>query len=229
MIRREKELKAKEAELVRREQELLKKEAAAARAGIFIEARNWPPFFPIIHNDIARDIPAYLQRIQYRAFASFLGIEICLIWNLISVMTAWIKGVDPVVVFFALIYLITGGPGAYFLWYRPLYRALRTESLLNFGWFFLIYVLHILFVCYAVIAPPIIFKGYTLTGIITALGLIDYSKIPGIMYFVGACCFTLEALLSIHVLLLVFSYFRGSGRAAEMKRESMRGASVAAL
>jgi hypothetical protein len=42
-------------------------------AGIVIEEKNWPPFFPIIHHDIANEIPIHLQRLQYAAFFSLLG------------------------------------------------------------------------------------------------------------------------------------------------------------
>ena len=55
-------------------------------AGILIEERNWPPFFPIIHHDIARDIPVYAQRIQYSAFASWLGMSF---YELGSLQLCW--------------------------------------------------------------------------------------------------------------------------------------------
>jgi hypothetical protein len=42
-------------------------------AGITPNDKNWPPFFPIIHHDIANEIPIHAQRIQYLAFASWLG------------------------------------------------------------------------------------------------------------------------------------------------------------
>lgn len=42
-------------------------------AGIVLEEKNWPPFFPIIHHDIANDIPIHLQRLQYVAFTTLLG------------------------------------------------------------------------------------------------------------------------------------------------------------
>lgn len=45
-------------------------------AGILIEEKNWPPFFPIIHHDIAKEIPIHLQRLQCFAFASLLGISL---------------------------------------------------------------------------------------------------------------------------------------------------------
>jgi hypothetical protein len=38
-----------------------------------LEEKNWPPFFPIIHNDIGNEIPVHLQRTLYVAFASLLG------------------------------------------------------------------------------------------------------------------------------------------------------------
>ncbi|KAE8731355.1 hypothetical protein F3Y22_tig00002840pilonHSYRG01117 [Hibiscus syriacus] len=50
-----KKVQAKEAELKRREH---------ACSGIVVEEKNWPPFFPIIHHDIASEIPIHLQRLQ---------------------------------------------------------------------------------------------------------------------------------------------------------------------
>ncbi|KAG6483818.1 hypothetical protein ZIOFF_060518 [Zingiber officinale] len=56
-------------------EELKRREEAAVRAGIVIEEKNWPPFFPIIHHDIASEIPIHVQRLQYVAFASLLGMS----------------------------------------------------------------------------------------------------------------------------------------------------------
>ena len=47
-------------------------------AGVSINERNWPPLFPIIHHDIAKEIPLHAQRLQYVAFASWLGMH-CLL------------------------------------------------------------------------------------------------------------------------------------------------------
>ncbi|KAG4205455.1 hypothetical protein ERO13_A04G105200v2 [Gossypium hirsutum] len=131
---KEKELKAKEAELKRREQELKRREEALARSGVVIEEKNWPPFFPIIHNDISNDIPIHLQTIMYVGFTSLIGLVICLTWNVMAVTVAWIKGEGPTIWFLAIIYFLTGVPGGYYLWYRPLYGACRyyTSSVLHF-------------------------------------------------------------------------------------------------
>ena len=126
--------------------------------------------------------------------------------------------------FLAIIYFIAGIPGAYVLWYRPLYRAFRTDSALNFGWFFLFYLLHLGFCILAAVAPPIVFKGKSLTGILSAIDVVGDHAVIGIFYFVGFGLFCIETLISIWVIQQVYMYFRGSGKAAEMKQEAARGA-----
>lgn len=227
--KKEKELQAKEAELNKREREVKRKEEAAAQAGIVLEEKNWPPFFPIIHHDIANEIPIHSQRMQYLAFASYLGLVACLFWNIIAVSAAWIKGEGVKIWFLAIIYFLAGVPGGYVLWYRPLYNAMRTESALKFGWFFLFYLLHIAFVVFAAVAPPIFFKGKSLTGILPAIDVIGDHIIIGIFYFIGFGFFCIESLVSIWVIQQVYMYFRGSGKAAEMRREAARGAMRAAF
>ncbi|CAL5095684.1 unnamed protein product [Urochloa decumbens] len=222
--KKEKELQAMEAELNKRERELKRKEEAASRAGIVIEEKNWPPFFPLIHHNISNEIPIHLQRMQYLAFSSFLGLVACLFFNIIATTTAWIKGEGVIIWLLAIIYFISGAPGAYVLWYRPLYNAMRTESALKFGWFFLFYMIHIIFCVWAAVAPPFPFKGKSLAGILPAIDVISKNAIVGIFYFVGFGMFCLESLLSIAVIQQVYMYFRGSGKAAEMKREAARGA-----
>ncbi|XP_066369877.1 secretory carrier-associated membrane protein 4-like isoform X1 [Miscanthus floridulus] len=218
--KKERELMAKEAELNRREQEIKRREEALARAGVLIEPKNWPPFFPIIHVDISNDIPVHLQRVQYVSFASLLGLVICLFWNILCVTAAWITGHDPRIWFLAVIYFITGCPGAYFLWYRPLYRAMRKDSAFSYGWFFLFYFFHIAFCIYAAVSPPFFYVGRSLAGIFQSISEIGENAGVGIMYFMGFAMFVLEALLSIWVFQKVYWFFRGKGSEAQMRPDA---------
>ncbi|KMT02014.1 hypothetical protein BVRB_9g208840 [Beta vulgaris subsp. vulgaris] len=226
---KEKELLAKEAELKKREQELRRREDAISRAGIVIEEKNWPPFFPLIHHDIPNEIPVHLQKLQYVAFTTYLGLALCLLWNIVAVTIAWIKGEGVKIWLLAIIYFISGVPGAYVFWYRPLYRAMRTDSALKFGWFFIAYSVHIGFCILAAVAPPIVFEGKSLTGILPAIDVLSGNAIIGILYLVGFGLFVLEVLLSIWVIQQVYMYFRGSGKAAEIKKQAARQTMMAAL
>ncbi|KAH9687197.1 Secretory carrier-associated membrane protein 4 [Citrus sinensis] len=161
--KKERELASWEADLKRREKEIKRREEAIAKAGIPTDDRNWPPFFPIIHHDVSKEIPIHAQRLQYLAFASWLGIVLCLVFNVIAVIVCWIKGGGVKIFFLATIYALLGVPMSYVLWYRPLYRAMRTDSALKFSWFFLFYLIHIGFCIFAAIAPPVVFHGKSLT------------------------------------------------------------------
>ncbi|KAF8750230.1 hypothetical protein HU200_012485 [Digitaria exilis] len=195
-----KELSQWESDLRRREADIRRREEALKSAGVPMEDKNWPPFFPIIHHDIANEIPANAQKLQYLAFASWLGIVLCLFWNFIAVIVCWIRGGDSKLFFLATIYGMLGIPLSYLMWYRPLYRAMRTDSAFSFGWFFLCYLLHIGFCILAAIAPPIIFRGKSLTGILAAIDTFSDHVLVGIFYFVGFALFCLETLVSIWVL-----------------------------
>ncbi|AQK45856.1 Secretory carrier-associated membrane protein 4 [Zea mays] len=136
-----KELSSWESDLKRREADIKRREEALKNAGVPMEEKNWPPFFPIIHHDIANEIPANVQKLQYLAFASWLGIVLCLSWNFVAVIVCWIKEGDSKLFFLATIYALLGIPLSYLIWYRPLYRAMRTNSAFSFGWFFLCYLM----------------------------------------------------------------------------------------
>ncbi|KAG4992255.1 hypothetical protein JHK87_025712 [Glycine soja] len=179
------------------------------RAGVPVDDKNWPPIFPIIHHDIANEIPVHAQRLQYLAFASWLGIVLCLVFNVVAVTVCWIRGGGVKIFFLAVIYGLLGVPLSYVLWYRPLYRAMRTDSALKFGWFFMFYLLHIGFCIFAAIAPPIVFHGKSLTGILAAIDVFSDHVLVGIFYLIGFGMFCLEALLSLWVLQKIYMYFRG--------------------
>nr|XP_016467160.1 PREDICTED: secretory carrier-associated membrane protein 4-like isoform X2 [Nicotiana tabacum] len=202
--KKQKELANWEADLQRRERDIKRREDAVAGAGVPTDDRNWPPFFPIIHHDIANEIPAHSQKLQYLAFASWLGIVFCLVFNVLAVTICWIRGGGVKIFFLAIIYALMGCPLSYVLWYRPLYNAMRTDSALKFGWFFMFYLIHIGFCILAAIAPPIVFHGKSLTGILAAIDVFSDHVLVGIFYLIGFAFFCLEALLSLWVLQVRF-------------------------
>ncbi|XP_028058060.1 secretory carrier-associated membrane protein 4-like [Camellia sinensis] len=106
-------------------QEIKRREDTVSSAGVPSDDKNCPPCFPIIHHDIGNEIPVHAQKLQYLAFASWLGIVLCLVFNVIVVIVCWIRGGGVKIFFLAIIYALLGCPLSYVLWYRPLYRAMR--------------------------------------------------------------------------------------------------------
>ncbi|KAI3740771.1 hypothetical protein L2E82_31244 [Cichorium intybus] len=205
------ELEAKEAELNKREEILRRKEEALAKSGAVVRPKNWPTFYPLVHHDIAGDIPLHLQRIQYVAFAILLGVPISLFWNVLLSIAIFASGTEGVFVFFSIIYFLLGPLGAFYFWYRPLYQAFRTNNGTSFGCFFFNFFNHIVFFSFAAIGPRIIFVGLHFAGILNAMSLISGHPALGIMSFIGFGFFTIEVILSIWVFRQVYRHFRGSG------------------
>ncbi|KAG6481579.1 hypothetical protein ZIOFF_058183 [Zingiber officinale] len=140
-----------------------------------------------------------------------LGILLCLSWNVIAVIVCWIRGGGVKIFLLAVIYALLGFPLSYVLWYRPLYRAMsfldacfkspqllklagiflvtklflwssRTDSALRFSWFFFVYLIHIGFCIFAAIAPPIVFHGKSLTGILAAIDTFSDHALVGLTH-----------------------------------------------
>nr|GEX75698.1 secretory carrier-associated membrane protein 1-like [Tanacetum cinerariifolium] len=172
----------------------------------------------MIHHDIANEIPIHLQKTLYVAFGSWLGLMMCLVWNLIAVTGAWFKGQGTEIWLLAVIYIILGVPGSYFLWYRPLYRAMRTDSAIKFSLFFLTYSCHVTFCVFASLAPPFIIQGKSLTGILSAIDYATWNATLAGVYFIGFGLFAIETAISVWVIQQVYMYFRGSGKAAQVPR-----------
>eukprot|EP00270_Netrium_digitus_P008970 TRINITY_DN2711_c0_g1_i1.p1 TRINITY_DN2711_c0_g1~~TRINITY_DN2711_c0_g1_i1.p1 ORF type:complete len:240 (+),score=68.02 TRINITY_DN2711_c0_g1_i1:249-968(+) len=227
-----KELKRKEKELLLREEALKKKEEELRyrEAALGIDVKNWPPFFPIIHHDIALDIPVHLQSMMYMAYYSWIGIMCCLAFNFIAVLASWLGSAVSATTGFAntilaVIYCALGIPLSYFLWYHRLYTAMRKDSALTFALFFIFYLGHCAFSIFASVAPPMIFKGDSLTGVYSALEMFtNGAGGVGALYSIGAGCFIVESLISVYVLQQVYEYFRGSGKASLVQREAALGA-----
>nr|GMD33449.1 secretory carrier-associated membrane protein 1-like isoform X1 [Ipomoea batatas]GMD36845.1 secretory carrier-associated membrane protein 1-like isoform X1 [Ipomoea batatas]GMD38422.1 secretory carrier-associated membrane protein 1-like isoform X1 [Ipomoea batatas] len=134
---------------------------------------------------------------QYVAFLTLLGLVVCLAWNIVAVaLAAWVNEEGPMIFLLAIIYFITGVPGAYVLWYRPLYRAMKSDSALKLVWFFLSYM------NVDLIVLPLDLPIHS--GILPALEVSFSSSFVGIFYFIGFGLFAIESLMSIWVIQVQF-------------------------
>ncbi|CAF4825687.1 unnamed protein product [Pieris macdunnoughi] len=142
--RRQEELERKAEELARREAEL--------RAGSAGRRNNWPPlpsFCPVqpcFYQDINVDIPLEFQRIVRHLYHLWMFHSLVLAMNIIGGMAMMIAGIDGGVTVFGLsiLYFILLTPFSFICWYRPIYKAFRSDSSFNFMVFFFIFLFQII-------------------------------------------------------------------------------------
>merc|ERR1719516_90647 len=124
--RRQDELERKAAELARREEEL-KSSPYNARVN------NWPPLpgflpcQPCFYQDINVDIPVEFQETVKRLCYLFSGIENGTLFGM------------------GLLWAILGTPASYLCWFRPAYKAFKSDSSMYFMVFFLTFAIQLIF------------------------------------------------------------------------------------
>ncbi|KAL6781260.1 hypothetical protein ACKKBG_A10420 [Auxenochlorella protothecoides x Auxenochlorella symbiontica] len=207
----EKNLDKREADLNRREAELrrLEQELRAGGAG---SLKNWPPYCAFTYHDIRAEIPQPLQGMVRSAYWAYLGLVLCLFFNFVGT-AAYLIGVDGggiAAFLWGGLYMLGGVPLAWFLWYRRVYSAAMKDSAFQYGLFFAMYMAHLIFVGWSVVAPPIL-NSSSHTGFWEAINVISDNTGVGVMYFIGAALWAVEFLWSFWVLKLVYSCFRGQG------------------
>jgi len=146
--RRQEELERKAAELARREEEL---KASPFNA----RANNWPPLpaclpcKPCFYQDINVDIPVEFQETVKRLYYLWLLHAGMLLANLFGATCFLFGGLDDGSTFgLSLVWCVFFIPLSFLCWFRPAYKAFRSDSSFNFMVFFLIFFAQF---CYSVL------------------------------------------------------------------------------
>jgi len=143
--RRQEELERKAAELARREEEL--------KASPYnVRANNWPPlpgFIPIqpcFYQDINVDIPVEFQETVKRLYYMWLLHTAVILANLFGGVCYLFSGIENGTLFgMGLLWAILGTPVSYLCWFRPAYKAFKSDSSMYFMIFFLTFAIQLIF------------------------------------------------------------------------------------
>ncbi|XP_009332420.1 PREDICTED: secretory carrier-associated membrane protein 2 [Pygoscelis adeliae] len=192
LLQQQAELERKAAELEKKEREL-----QSNTASINPRQNNWPPLpkkcpiKPCFYQDFSADIPADYQRICKMLYYLWMLHSITLLLNLLACL-AWFtvqteRGVDFGL---SILWFILFTPCAFLCWYRPIYKAFRSDSSFSFFVFFFIFLCQI--VIYIIQAM--------LSGWIAALSELHWNLAVAVIMMVVAGFFTLCAVLSLFLL-----------------------------
>ena len=152
----------------------------------------------------------------------WLGLCLCLFWNWICVcsilstndgnkVTSW---------WLALVFLILGPIVSMWSWYGTIYNAAKYSSNLRYWWFFFNYSIHMLWCIWCCIAVPILTAYWAFAGWVTAFTALTTYPSLGILYIIGACCWSILTAYSFWCLKDSWFFFRGLGGVEQVKQDA---------
>ncbi|XP_050183816.1 secretory carrier-associated membrane protein 3 [Myiozetetes cayanensis] len=218
LLKRQEELNRKAEELDRRERELQN----AALGGAQTRLNNWPPlpsFCPVkpcFYQDIPVEIPADFQKTVTTMYYLWMASTITLFLNFLASL-AWFC-VDPsagsgfgLSILWALLYT----PCSFVCWYRPMYKAFRSDSSFNFFvFFFVFFAQNVMYVLQAIGIPNWGFSGWILSLI-----ALRTNTAVAVMMILVALSFTAVAVLGIIMLKKIHSLYRRTGASFQKAQE----------
>ncbi|XP_043358181.1 dual specificity protein kinase CLK2 isoform X3 [Dermochelys coriacea] len=218
LLKRQEELNRKAEELDRRERELQN----AALGNAAIRQNNWPPlpsFCPIkpcFYQDIPVEIPTEFQKIVSSMYYLWMASTVTLFLNFLASL-AWFC-VDTTAgsgFGLSILWVLLFTPCSFLCWYRPMYKAFRSDSSFNFFvFFFIFFVQDIVYVLQAIGIPGSGFSGW-----IASLTVLRKNQAAAVIMILVAVFFTVVAVLGIIMLKRIHSMYRRTGASFQKAQE----------
>uniref|UniRef100_A0A8C1UPK5 Secretory carrier-associated membrane protein n=1 Tax=Cyprinus carpio TaxID=7962 RepID=A0A8C1UPK5_CYPCA len=204
LLRQQAELEKKAAELERKEQELRDRNTALGKEN------NWPPlpkFFPIkpcFYQDFNEEIPVEYQRVCKMMYYLWMYHSVTLFLNLLALDFG-----------LSILWFILFTPVAFLCWYRPVYKAFKSDSSFSFFFFFFIFSFQVIVYIIQSVGIP----GWGNSGWITAISVLKINIAVSVFMMVVAGFFSVNAVLSIILLKMVHSMYRHTGASLKKAQE----------
>nr|CAI5840552.1 unnamed protein product [Callosobruchus analis] len=121
-----------------------------------VRRNNWPPlpeqccFQPCFYQDINVDIPLEFQKIVRHLYYLWIYHGILMILNVIGGIIL----VDFTVIGLGIMYTLLFTPFGYLCWFRPAYKAFRSDSSFNFMVFFFIFFIQFVITVIQTVGVP---------------------------------------------------------------------------
>jgi len=214
--RKELELKRREEDIQRREEALFQQEQKIGKP----RPKNWPRCRPILHHDIAGEIPEDLQPLVRRAYWAWYGIQIALCWNFISVAAGLFADAShsgAIAGFFiGLVIWLVSVPMSWFV-YRFLYNAARKTKPSLYMIFFIFVWLEILVFGYLALGVD----GWGGGGFFFFIGYFNDKKpIVGIFGVVDFALWVLLIVIHVYLFFKARSPYSAAGGVEKAKQEA---------
>lgn len=143
-------LRRQQEELERKDEELSRREEVLRSGQLNARQNNWPPlpaFVPLgpcFYQDINVDIPLEFQRITRHLYYLWGLHSLVLLVNIIGGLAMLIQFGEFSMFGLSLLYFVLFTPASYVCWFRPVYKAFRSDSSFNFMVFFFVFFMQLM-------------------------------------------------------------------------------------
>ncbi|XP_020788048.1 secretory carrier membrane protein 2, like [Boleophthalmus pectinirostris] len=213
LAKQQEELERKAAELERKERELESRSAPRPNSGV--KENNWPPlpkFFPVkpcFYQDFEEEIPEEYRRICRRMYYLWMFHSATLFLNVLGCLAYFTVNANSHGVDFGLsiLWFVLFTPVAFVCWYRPVYKAFRSDSSFSFFFFFFVFFFQVVVYIIQTVGIP----GWGNSGWIAAISMIQQNLAVAVTMMVVAGFFTVNSVLGVILLKMVHSKYRRTG------------------
>lgn len=207
------ELERRQQELDRKAEEIARKEQEMKNMQFTDRQNNWPPlpkWFPVgpcFYQDFSVDIPLEFQRTVKIIYYIWMFYSFTLFLNMLGSLAYFIVDKDGGATFgLSLLWLLVFIPCSFGCWYRPVYKAFRSDSSFNFFVFFFIFGCQFLVCILMCLGITDISVGW-----IAAFRTVGGNVGAAVFMMVVALFLTLCAVFNIVMLVQVHRIYRSTG------------------
>ncbi|XP_077332470.1 secretory carrier-associated membrane protein 4 [Lithobates pipiens] len=174
---------------------------------------NFPPLpkfirlRPCFYQNFEDEIPSQHRTLVRRIYHLWIFYCLSLTVNLVACLAWWIAGGSGVNFGLSLLWLVIFSPCGYVCWFRPAYKAFRSDSSFNFMTFF--FICGVQFVLSVVQAIGI--SGWGACGWLAAVTFFSYNVGAAIVMLFPAVMFTVSAIATALALVKVHRLYRRAG------------------
>jgi len=213
MRARQDELERKAAELEKKEAELKNIQSQVGKPNNFPPLPSFCCVGPCYYHDITVEIPMESQKTAKMMFIVWQFYVFCLFFNCISALAALCIGADGGAQLFgvSLLYFVIFPPLSFVVWYRPIYKALRSGSSFNYMLFFFVFFFQAVFTCLYALGMDFLGTCGWINGAGIAASKDTGKEGVSAMFFISGALFTLLAVFKIFLLRKVHTSYRRSG------------------
>ncbi|CAL8381310.1 unnamed protein product [Arctogadus glacialis] len=213
LAKQQEELEKKAAELQRKELDL-QNQAAGRGLPLSERVNNWPPvpricpIKPCFYQDFEEDIPEQYRKICIRMYYLWVFHCVTLFLNVWACLASFITDSGNGVDFgLSILWFILFSPVAFICWYRPVYKAFRSDSSFSFFFFFFVFFFQVAVYIIQTVGIP----NWGNSGWISSISMIRVSVAVAVVMMVVAGFFTVNAVLAVILLKMVHSKYRNTG------------------